>query len=141
MDDRFACHGSGWQHRIVLAALNLGALLLGVATGGLTASLLSLAVGGLLSIAEVPSGDNIGLVIGILVGLAAGGWVSGKRAKHSSRFHGAVTGLALAFVMTAVARLGGSPAGTTTILWLAFVSVVVSAGSGWLAGRRKETPT
>jgi hypothetical protein len=48
-----------------------------------------------------------------------------------------VTGLLLAFVMMVIARLGGSTAGTWTILWLALVSVVTSGLAGWLAGRRK----
>ena len=130
-----------WQHQGVLAALNLGAILLGIATGGLTASLLALAIGGLLTLTEVASGADIGLVVGVLVGLSAGGWVAGSRAKHSSRFHGAVTGLALAFVIMAVARYGGSPATTFTVVWLALFSVVVAGLFGWLAGRRKPTPT
>lgn len=125
----------------MLAALNIGAILLGIATGGLTASLLALGLGGLLTLANVQSGADIGLVIGIVLGLSAGGWMAGSRAKHSSRFHGAVTGLALAFVIMAVARFGGSPATTVTIVWLAIVSVVVSGLFGWVAGRRKPTPT
>lgn len=125
----------------MIAALNPGALLLGVATGGLTASILSLVFGGLLSLLNVSSGAEIGLLLGVVVGLAAGGWVSGRKARHSSRFHGAVTGLALAFILAAIAILGGSPARTTTILWLAAISVLVAGFFGWLAGRRKATPT
>lgn len=121
----------------MLAALNLGALILGVASGGLAASLLGLFVGGALSIAGVEEGPGVGLVIGVVFGLAVGGWVAGARARHSSRFHGALTGLLIAFLVVLVARLGGSPAPTPTVLWMALLSIVVGGISGWLAGRRK----
>lgn len=121
----------------MIAALNFGALALGVAAGGLAASVLGLAVSGLLVVLGVDSGPDIGLVIGVLTGLAAGGWVAGSRSVHSHRFHGMVTGLILAFLIMAIARLGGSPAPTLTVVWLAVVSIVVSGVFGWLAGRRR----
>jgi ABC-type antimicrobial peptide transport system permease subunit len=110
---------------------------LGVAAGGLAASVLALVVSGLLAILGVESGPDIGLVVGILAGLAAGGWVAGSRAIHSHRFHGMVTGLVLAFVILVVARFGGSAAPTLTVVWLALLSILVSGVFGWLAGRRK----
>jgi hypothetical protein len=122
----------------VLAALNLGAVALGVAAGGLTASVLALIVSGLLTLIGVDTGPDIGLVIGIIAGLAAGGWMAGRGAVHSHRFHGMVTGLILAFMIMVIARLGGSPADTLTIIWLAFVSIVISGAAGWMAGRRKR---
>lgn len=125
----------------MLAAISVIALLMGVAAGGLVASLLALAIGGILSLAEVQNGANIGLVIGVVSGLAVGGWVAGSRSSHSSRFHGAVTGLALAFLIMATAKLGGSPAGATVVIWLAVVSIAVSGFAGWFAGKRKATPT
>ncbi len=127
------------QHRRVLAALNLGAVMLGVAVGALSASFLTLILSWILTLAGVESGSDIGLVVGILAGLAAGGWVAGSRSRHSHRFHGMVTGLALAFVVLVVARLGGSPASTTSVIWLAIVSIVVAGIAGWLAGRRNQT--
>lgn len=111
--------------------------MLGVASGGLVASLLALLVSGALTLAGVDQGAGLGVVIGILFGLGVGGWVAGARARHSSRFHGAVTGLLLAFLVVLIARLGGSPAPTTTVLWMALLSIVVGGFSGWLAGRRK----
>jgi hypothetical protein len=122
---------------IVLAALNIGAIFLGVATGGLSASLLALLTSGLLTIGGVEAGADIGLITGVLAGLAAGGWVAGARSVHSHRFHGMVTGLVLAFVVLVVARLGGSAAPTVTVIWLAILSVTVAGLSGWLAGRRR----
>lgn len=111
--------------------------MLGVAAGGLAASVLALIISGLLTIAGVTSGADVGLIIGVLSGLAAGGWVSGARSVHSHRFHGMVTGLLLAFIVLVIARLGGSAAPTLTVVWLAVVSVSVAGLAAWLAGRRK----
>ena len=122
----------------VLAALNIGAVLVGVATGGLVASIVGLLLSGLLAVLGVDSGPDIGLVIAIVTGMAAGGYMAGARAKHSSRFHGAVTGLVLAFLVMVIAVLGGSPASTLTIIWLAILSIVVSGMGGWLAGQRRS---
>jgi hypothetical protein len=123
----------------VLAALNIGAVALGVASGSLTASVFALVVGGGLTVAGIETGSDIGLVIGVLVGLGLGGWVAGTKAKHSERFHGAVTGLLIAFLIIVIARLGGSPAPTPTVVWLAALSILVSGVAGWLAGRKKST--
>lgn len=123
----------------MLAALNLGAVLIGVATGSLVASVVGLLLGGGLAIAGVETGAEIGLVTGVIFGLAAGGFVAGSRARHSSRFHGAVTGLLMAFLVLVVAVLGGSPASTVSVIWLAILSMIVSGLSGWLAGRRRRS--
>jgi hypothetical protein len=122
----------------VLSALNIVAVALGLASGALVASVLGLILGGGLALLGVDAGPNIGLAVGILGGLLAGGWVAGTRARHSFRFHGAMTGLAMAFVIVIVARFGGSPAPTSQVLWLAFLSVALAGTSGWLAGRRKH---
>ena len=123
----------------MLAALNVLAIGLGLGAGGLVATVLALALGGLLTIAGVEGGADIGLVAGIVVGLAVAGWVSGHMARHSERFHGAVTGLLLAGLIVFVARIGGSPAPTMSVLWLALVASVIAGLAGWLAGRRKQT--
>ena len=122
----------------MLAALNIGAVLVGVAAGGLTASVIGFGLSGVLALIGVEDGPGIGLIVGVLLGLATGGWVSGLRARHSERFHGAVTGLAMAFVIMVIAILGGSPAPTSQILLLAALAVVVGGTSGWLSGRRKR---
>lgn len=122
----------------MLAALNIGSVILGVAAGGVTASIVSLALAAGLSLTGADWGADVGLVIGVVSGLVVGGWVSGWRSIHSHRFHGAVTGLVLAFVLLVIARLGGSPATTPTVLWLAFLSVLISGSAGWLAGRKRR---
>lgn len=122
----------------MLAALNIVAIGLGLGAGGLTATLLALALGGLLTVIGVEAGADIGLVAGVVSGLAVSGWVSGRLARHSERFHGSVTGLVLAGLIIVVARMGGSPAPTLTVIWLAVVAAVVAGLTGWLAGRRKR---
>ena len=122
----------------MLAALNIAAVGLGLGAGGLSATILALVVGGLLSVIGVESGADIGLVIGVGFGLAVSGWVSGRLARHSERFHGAVTGLLLAGLIIVVARMGGSPAPTVTVIWLALLAATVAGSTGWLAGRRKR---
>jgi LPXTG-motif cell wall-anchored protein len=121
----------------VLAALNLVAVGLGIGAGGLSATILAFVASGLLGLtgADAPSS---GPLVGIILGFAVGGWVAGRMAPHSERFHGAVTGLLLAGVYIVVARMGGSPAGTWSVLWLALIGAVVSGTAGWLAGRRKR---
>lgn len=122
----------------MLAALNIAAVGLGVGAGGLSATVAAFAISALLSLVGVESGSDIGLFSGVLVGLAVAGWVSGRMANHSERFHGAVTGLLLAGLVVVLAVLGGSPASTISVLWLALISSVVAGTTGWLAGRRKR---
>jgi hypothetical protein len=121
----------------MLAALNIAAVGLGVGAGGLSATVAAFAFSLLLTAAGAETADA-GLLIGIVIGFAVGGWVAGRLAPHSERFHGAVTGLLLAGVYIVVASLGGSTAGTGSVLGLALIAVVVSGTTGWLAGRRKR---
>jgi putative membrane protein (TIGR04086 family) len=125
----------------MLAALNIAAVGLGMGAGGLSATVLALVLGGLLTVMGVDNGSDIGLVAGVIAGLAIAGWVSGHMARHSERFHGAVTGVLLAGVVILVARMGGSPASTPTVVWLAVVAAFVAGLTGWLAGRRKRSGT
>jgi hypothetical protein len=125
----------------MLAALNIAAVGLGVGAGGLSATVCALALGGLLAVLGVDNGADIGLTVGVVAGLAVAGWVSGRMAPHSHRFHGAVTGLVLAGVVVLVARLGGSPASTTSVIWLAVLAAFIGGLSGWLAGRNRRPAT
>jgi hypothetical protein len=122
----------------MLAALNIAAVGLGVGAGGLSATIWAFAVSALLSVMDVESGPDIGLFSGVIVGLAVAGWVSGRFAAHSERFHGAVSGLLLAGLVIVLAVLGGSPAPTSSVVWLALIASVVAGTTGWLAGRRKR---
>lgn len=122
----------------MLAALNVVAVGLGIGAGGLTATVVALILGGSLSLLRVEDGAEIGLVVGVLAGLVTAGWVAGRMARHSARFHGAVTGLLLAGLIVLVARVGGSPAPATTVAWLSLLSATVAGLSGWWAGIRKQ---
>lgn len=122
----------------MLAALNFGAVALGVAAASLSASIVAVVLGGVLTLTGLEGGADVGLVMGIVSGLAIGGWVAGSRALHSERFHGMVTGLLSAFVVVVIARLGDSPASTPVVIWLAILSIAISGLAGWLTGKKKE---
>ncbi len=135
--DRALCK----HHRWMLAALNLGAVVLGVAAGCLTSTIVTLALGLGLGLVGVDGAAGIALVVGIAAGLVTGGYLAGRRAVHSERFHGMITGLLITFVLVIGARLQGSEAPVTSVLWLAVLSIAIAGLAGWLAGRRKTTRT
>jgi hypothetical protein len=120
----------------MLSTISLTATGLGIGSGGLSATLVALLLGGGLELAGVGNGSDIGLVVGILAGLSIGGWVAGRMALHSARFHGALTGLLLATMIVLLARAGGSPADLLQVVWLFLLSAVIAGTAGWLAGRR-----
>jgi putative membrane protein (TIGR04086 family) len=111
---------------------------LGVGAGGLSATVVAFAFSLLLTVTGADNPDA-GLLIGIIIGFAVGGWVAGRMARHSERFHGAVSGLLLAALYIVVASLGGGVVATGSVLGLALIAIVVAGGAGWLAGRRKRS--
>ena len=121
----------------MLAALNIVAVGLGVGAGGLTATVVGFAAGAILALVDMDA-PYAGLLIGIVIGFGVAGWVAGRMARHSERFHGAVSGLLLAGLYIVVASLGGGVVATGSVLGLALIAVVVAGGAGWLAGRRKQ---
>ena len=129
--------GSQRKFHRMLAALNIAAVGLGIGAGGLSATVIALVVSGALNILGVDSGVDVGLVSGVALGLATGGWVAGSFARHSGRFHGAITGLLFATLLVVVARMGGYPADTLLVVWLFVLSGFLAGTAGWLAGRRK----
>lgn len=72
-----------------------------------------------------------------MAGFAAGGFVAGRLAHHSHRFHGSVTGLGLAAVVVFISRGGGSQASVIQILIVAGLGIGVGGLGGLLAGRRR----
>jgi hypothetical protein len=120
----------------MLAALSVQAVVMGVAAGGLSVTVVGFLVGGGLALLDVANGPDIGLIVGLLVGLSVGGWVSGRMAIHSNRFHGSVSGLLLGGLLILLASLGGAAASIWNVLLLAFVSVVVGGMGGFIGGRR-----
>jgi putative membrane protein (TIGR04086 family) len=123
----------------VLAAVRWPAVMLGLGAGGLTATVVALVAWPLLQLAGVGGAGQAGLTLGIVTGFIAGGFVAGRMAPTAHRFHGSLAGLALAGLVLVVARLGGSPAPTPQVLWLALLALVVAGLGGVLGGRgRKE---
>ena len=121
----------------MLGVLRLSAVMIGTAGGALVAGAVFLV--GLL-IARAVGGDQgpaLSLSVSLLAGLAAGGYLAGRVAPFNGRFHGSMTGLAMAAVVLIVALLGGSPAPTGQVALLALISIVVGGISGWIGGRRR----
>ena len=121
---------------LMLAALNIRAVVAGFAAGGLSATVLAFLVGGSLALLDVENGADIGLLVGVLIGLGVSGWVSGRIAVHSHRFHGSVTALMLGGLLILLASLGAAAASLIDVLILALVCMVVGGLGGVLGGRR-----
>lgn len=118
----------------LLATLRIPAVLFGVGAGSLVATVAALVSGSFLGLVGLPPGA--GLVPSLVVGFGVAGWVAGRGARLSHRFHGSVSGLVVAGLVVAVARLGGSPAPTGQVLVLAAVGIVVGGLGGAVGGRR-----
>ncbi|CAN5867140.1 hypothetical protein BH23ACT4_BH23ACT4_08500 [soil metagenome] len=122
----------------MLAALSVQAVVMGVAAGGLSITVVGFLVGGGLALLDVTNGPTIGLLVGLLVGLMVGGWIAGRMAFHSNRFHGSVSGLLLGGLLILLASLGGAAASIWNVLLLALVSIFVGGAGGLIGGRRTE---
>ena len=120
----------------MLASLRVLAILLGLGIGALTATVLSLILWLALTAAGLDDAALAGLTVALLIGLVVGGYAAGRMAVVSHRFHGSVTGLVIAALVLVIARLGGSPAPTAQVLWLALLGVVLGGLGGAIAGRR-----
>lgn len=122
----------------MLAALRLPAVLMGVGSGALAATIISLLAGLGFQLAGAEGGARAGLVPGMLAGFLVGGFVAGRLAIHSHRFHGSVAGLGLTAVVVFIARGGGSEATLGQILLLAVVGILTGGLAGVLGGRRRQ---
>lgn len=120
----------------MLAALNIRAVVAGFAAGGLSVTVLAFLVGGSLTLLDVENGADIGLLVGVLIGQGVSGWVSGRIAVHSHRFHGSVTALLLGGFLVLLASLGATSSSLLDVLTLALVSIVMGGLGGVLGGRR-----
>ncbi len=121
----------------MLGTLRISAVMIGTAGGALLAAavfLLGLLVARLIGAEEGPA---VVLSVSLLAGLGGGGYLAGRVAPFNGRFHGSITGLAMAAVVLLVSLLGGSPAPTSQVALLAAIAIVVGGFSGWLGGRRR----
>ncbi|MEX2654874.1 MAG: TIGR04086 family membrane protein [Acidimicrobiia bacterium] len=120
----------------MLASLRIIAVLVGLGIGGLTATVLSLVFWLILTAFGFDDAALAGLTVALLFGFVAGGYASGRMAIFSHRFHGSVSGLVIAALVLVIARLGGSPAPTAQVLWLALLAMVLGGLGGAIAGAR-----
>lgn len=111
-------------------------VLVGLAAGALAATILGLFLWPVLALLGVDRAPLAGLTLGVLGGLVSAGFVAGRMALTAPRFNGSVAGLGLAGLVVVVARLGGSPAPTGQVLWLALIAVALGGVGGVVGGRR-----
>ena len=121
----------------MLGTLRISAVLIGAAAGTLVAGVVFLV--GLLIARVVGADEGPALVLSasLLAGLAAGGYLAGRLAPFNGRFHGSISGLAMAAVVLLISILGGSPAPTSQVALLAVIAIVVGGLAGWLGSRRR----
>ena len=121
----------------MLGTLRISAVMIGTAGGTLVAAAVFLA--GLLvaRLVGAEEGPALVLSVSLLAGLTGGGYLAGRLAPFSGRFHGSITGLAMATIVLLISILGGSPAPTGQVALLALIAIVVGGISGWLGGRHR----
>lgn len=123
----------------MLGVLRISAVMIGAAGGALLSAAVFL-VGVLVArLVGAEEGPGLVLTVSLLAGLSGGGYLAGRLAPVNGRFHGSVTGLAMATVVMVISILGGSPAPTGQVAWLAAIAIIVGGISGWLGGRRRYT--
>lgn len=122
----------------MLATVRWSAVLLGAGAGGLVTVVVALLLFFVFELAGVDQAPLTGLTLGLVTGLGAGGYVGGRLARHSPRFHGMLVGMALAGLVVVIARLGGSPAPTGQVLTLVALALVCAGVGGVVGGRRRR---
>lgn len=121
----------------MLGTIRISAVMIGAAGGALVAAVVFL-VGLLIArLVGVEEGPALVLTLSLLAGLTGGGYLAGRVAPFNGRFHGSITGLAMAAVVLLISILGGSPAPTSQVVLLAAIAIVVGGLAGWLGGRRR----
>ena len=121
----------------MLGVIRISAVMIGTAGGSLMSTAVFLA--GLLVARLVGADEGAALVLSVslLAGLAGGGYLAGRVAPYNGRFHGSITGLAIATVVLVISVLSGSPAPTSQVVLLAAIATLVGGFSGWLGGRHR----
>jgi putative membrane protein (TIGR04086 family) len=117
--------------------VRLGAVGAGVAAGSLLSTLVGLVVWPVLELLDLEGAAQTAITLGVVGGLFGGGFISGRMVTLSYLFHGALTGLGMAALILVVARLGGSPAPTPQVLWLAILAITLGGMGALLGGRRR----
>lgn len=113
------------------------AVLIGTGSGALGLAMTALLVWLALSSMGVEAAVGAATVAGTLAGFALAGVVAGRRARGRPFFHGAMSALLVAVVVTITAVRSGSPAPLPQVLLLAGVAMAIGGSSGSLGGRRR----
>ncbi len=124
----------------MIAAVRVAAVALGIGAGALVATVAAFVFWIPLAWAGIEAAPLIGLTFAVVIGLVAGGFVSGRLAPAFWRFHGALAGFGMAVLVLVIARLGGSPAPTSRVLLLAALGIALGGLGGVLGGRRRNRP-
>ncbi|MGQ0848266.1 MAG: hypothetical protein ACT4OP_03980 [Actinomycetota bacterium] len=121
----------------MLGILRWQAVLAGIASGALGSGVVFALLAALARLSGSEAIAGLSLSLSVLFGFLSGGYVAGRMAPFSARFHGSITGLAIAGLVVIVSQLGGSPAPIASILLLALMAIVVG-GLGGILGRRRR---
>ncbi len=111
-------------------------MLFGIGAGSLASALVGLLVAVGATALGAEDATLAGITGGVIAGLLTAGTVAGRLAPVWARFHGALAGLGLAFVVVLISILGGSPAPAGQIIRLGLLGILLGGLAGTFAGRR-----
>ncbi len=121
----------------MLGAVRWSAVLLGVGAGSLASAVVGLLMTAAASALAARDPALVGITGGVVFGLATAGTIAGRLAPVWGRFHGALAGLGLAFLVVLLSIVGGSPAPTLQIVWLGVLGILIGGLTGMLGGRHR----
>ena len=107
---------------------------LGLGLGFLAMGVVTIVGWAALAVLGVDDAATTAVVAGAPVGLVAGSWLAGRTSVRST-FHGALTGLLFAGLVTILSILDGSPAPFATIAGVMGAGLVLGLVAGWAGGR------
>lgn len=111
---------------------------MGAAVGIGAAALLAVLTWAALAALGWADGSTGPVLVGILIGMVAGGYVAG-RLGHRSVYHGGMAGLAVSAAVVFMSLTGGSPAPPTRLVIVFGLGLLLGATGGALAGRRRSS--
>lgn len=123
---------------LVFLALRPGVIAAGLATGAVAATILGFAFWLVLDLLHVDSAPSTAILLAVLAALWVGGLAAGRLAPVAGRFHGSVTGLALAGLISIAALRGGSPARLWQVLVLFALGIALGSWGGWVGNRHRR---
>lgn len=112
-------------------------LALGLGMAFLVMGVVTLFGWALLAVLGRPDPATTAAIVGAPLGVVAGGWLAGKTTLRPE-FHGALTGVLFAGIVTVLSVLDGSPASAGTMALFLIIGVVLGLVGGWVARRGKN---